>query len=77
MEKLNKSHFKVKTDRDDCVYVLYRKDVNSPFKDGELDGFMDIWVNDDDILPSPFSSLEEAETYAKYIVKILSTVMNE
>lgn len=38
-----------------------------------LDGFIDIWV-DDDVVESPFRDMDTARTFAEIIVKLLEQV---
>ena len=39
-----------------------------------LDGFIDIWVDDGDVVESPFENMDTARTFAEIIVKLLEQV---
>ena len=39
-----------------------------------LDGFIDIWVDDGDVVESPFENMDTAKTFAEIIVKLLELV---
>lgn len=48
--------------------------IQCPNSDGNtLDGFIDIFTNDETV-PSPFKRIDDAETFAKIIVKLLENV---
>ena len=39
-----------------------------------LDGFIDIWVDDGEVVESPFENMDTARTFAEIIVKLLEQV---
>ena len=39
-----------------------------------LDGFIDIWVDDSDVVESPFKDMDTARTFAEILVKLLERV---
>lgn len=57
---------------DNDFVSIYRVDegrVEHP----ELDGFIDIYI-DDEITPSPFRDIEDAEYFADMIIKLLEAI---
>ena len=39
-----------------------------------LDGFIDIWVDDGDVVESPFENMDTARAFAEIIVKLLEQI---
>lgn len=42
-----------------------------------VDSFIDIWVDNEGDIPSPFKSVEDAKLFAEMIVKLLGVVYND
>lgn len=61
------SNYKVISE-DDVVTIC--RDENCDFEHG----FLDIYLDDEDA-PSPFNNLEDAELFAKIIVKLLDVII--
>lgn len=59
-----------KDEKDGVVSICYGGDACDYF-----DGFINIWVDDDmGEISSPFSNIEDAETFARIIVKLLKSI---
>lgn len=61
----------VSEDKDEGVVSISLEDCDY------LDGFIDIWTDDGEIVKSPFKDMDTAKTFAEIMVKLLEAVTDD